>query len=54
VATVTSRVAAQQRRDVLTGAGIRCTVAEGVEPGTLAVLVFRADADRAGPLVSST
>ena len=43
---------AQQRRDVLTAAGIRCTVAEGLEPGTLAVLVFRADADRARPLVS--
>jgi hypothetical protein len=54
VATVGSQAVAQQRRDVLTAAGIRCTVAEGLEPGTLAVLVFRADADRARPLVSST
>lgn len=53
VVTVGSQAEAQQRRDVLAGAGIRCTVAEGQAPGTVAVLVFRADADRARTLVSS-
>lgn len=53
VVTVRTEVEAASRRDVLTAAGIRCTVAEGLEPGTVAVLVFRSDADRARTLVSS-
>ncbi len=53
VVTVRSAAEAQLRRGVLSGAGIRCTVADGPEPGTVAVLVFRADADRARSLVSS-
>lgn len=51
VASGPSERAAVQR-DRLKAAGIRCTLADGPEPGTLVVLVFRADADRARPLVS--
>ncbi len=40
-------------RDVLAGAGIRGTVAEGEQPGERVVLVFRSDVDRARTLVAS-
>ena len=39
-------------RDVLRDKGLRATVAEGADEGTWAVLVFRADADRARRLVA--
>jgi hypothetical protein len=51
VATPASATEAVVLRDRLRDAGLRCTVADGVEPGTFAVLVFRADADRARTLV---
>jgi hypothetical protein len=35
----------------LVEAGLRCTVADGEQPGTRVVLVFRADADRARSVV---
>lgn len=38
-------------RDRLRDAGVRCTLAEGSQPGSWAVLVFRADAGRARELV---
>ncbi len=40
------------QRERLQAAGIRCTLADGATPGTLVVLVFRSDAERARPLVS--
>jgi len=53
VATVRTRDDAALLREVLADAGIRGTVADGTVPGELAVLVFRADAERARSLVSS-
>lgn len=53
VATVRTRDDAALLREVLANAGIRGTVADGTVPGELAVLVFRADAERARSLVSS-
>jgi len=53
VATARTDAEARQLRDVLREAGIRCTVADAAEPGSLAVLVFRADADRARSFVPS-
>ncbi len=53
VATATNLAQADQVRGVLLDAGVRCTVADGAEPGELAVLVFRADAEQARSLVSS-
>lgn len=53
VATVRTGDDARLLRDVLAGAGIRGTVADGELPGELVVLVFRADVDRARTLVSS-
>ena len=55
VAKVRTRDDAEMLRSVLVDAGIRCTLGDAAEadvPG-LAVLVFRADADRARDLVSS-
>ena len=54
VARVRTRDDAEMLRAVLQDAGIRCTLGEaaGADPG-LAVLVFRADAERARDLVSS-
>jgi hypothetical protein len=54
VAEVRTRDDAEMLRTVLQDAGIRCTLGEaaGDAPG-LALLVFRADADRARDLVSS-
>ena len=58
VAQVRTPDDAEMLRAVLQGAGIRCTVGEaagtdGASPTGLAVLVFRADAERARDLVSS-
>ena len=53
VATAASLAQTDQVRSVLLDAGVRCTVADDAEPGAYAVLVFRADAERARSLVSS-
>lgn len=53
VATAANLAQADQVRGVLLDAGVRCTVADGAEPGEFAVLVFRADAEQARSLVSS-
>jgi hypothetical protein len=56
VAQVRTPDDAEMLRAVLQDAGIRCTVGEAGRTGAapdLAVLVFRADADRARDLVSS-
>jgi len=54
VAEVRTPDDAEMLRTVLQGAGIRCTVGEGaVDESGLALLVFRADAERARDLVSS-
>ena len=58
VAQVRTPDDAAMLRVVLQDAGIRCTIGEaggaaGADPSGLAVLVFRADADRARDLVSS-
>lgn len=53
VATARTPEDAALLRDVLAGEGIRCTVTEGERPDQVVVLVFRADAARAGRLVSS-
>lgn len=52
VASAASAQEAEQLRAVLREAGLRCTVADGKQPGSSAVLVFRADAERARTLVS--
>lgn len=51
VASAPTSAQAEQLRVRLRDAGVRCTVAAGELPGTSAVLVFRADADRARALV---
>lgn len=51
VASAASAQEAEQLRAVLREAGLRCTVADGKQPGSSAVLVFRADAERARTLV---
>lgn len=43
---------AEQLRARLREAGVRCTVADGEQPGSCAVLVFRADAERARALAA--
>jgi hypothetical protein len=48
VATARSAADAERLREVLLSAGIRCTLGDGGQ-----VLVFRADAGRAGELVAS-
>ncbi len=56
VAHARTRDDAEMLRSVLQDAGIRCTLGEAAGADTapgLAVLVFRADADRARDLVSS-
>ena len=56
VTRVRTRDDAEMLRSVLQDAGIRCTLGEtaaGADAPGLAVLVFRADADRARDLVSS-
>ena len=50
VATASGPGEAEALRDRLRTADVRCTVAEGEQPGTWAVLVFRADAGRAREL----
>jgi hypothetical protein len=52
VASAATHDQAAHLREVLRGAGLRCTLADGATPGTFAVLVFRADAERARTLVS--
>jgi hypothetical protein len=51
VATTRAADDAQALRRRLEAAGIRCTVADGEQPDTWLVLVFRHDADRAEGLV---
>jgi hypothetical protein len=54
IAQVRTQDDAEMLRSVLQDASIRCTVGEGAGDGTdLAVLVFRADAQRARDLVGS-
>jgi hypothetical protein len=51
VATVTAAEDGQSLRARLAEAGVRCTLAPGQQEGIWAVLVFRADAERARSLV---
>ncbi len=53
VATARTPADAEALRALLTGAGIRCTVAPTDPPAAWQLLVFRTDAARAGELVRS-
>jgi hypothetical protein len=51
VASAPTAGEAESLRDRLRAADVRCTVAAGTDAGSWAVLVFRADAERARSLV---